>query len=170
MRRLALLLAAGLVLAAAPAVAQEDCAGFNWPLATELSWLRAADPQAVDSGASLAAIPERAIALALKPQAETRFPAPSSARPRPDDASRFAGFVTFGPVAAPGTYQVTLSADSWIDVVQDGKTLESVAHTGKTTCPGLRKSVRFTLGPGPFSIQVSRVAAPEIRVTIRPAQ
>ena len=39
-----------------------------------------------------------------------------------------------------GSYQITASAEAWIDVIQDGKSLASTAHGGKRDCPDVRRA------------------------------
>jgi hypothetical protein len=65
-----------------------------------------------------------------------------------------------------GTYQVTLSDEAWIDVIQDGKFLRSIGSSGRSDCPGVRKSVRFELKPEPFVLQLSGVILETIVVAI----
>ncbi len=65
------------------------------------------------------------------------------------------------------TYQVTISADGWIDVVQNGVAVKASAHTGDRLCLGLRKSVRFPLHAGPAIVQVSGAPENAIRIAIR---
>jgi len=58
-----------------------------------------------------------------------------------------------------GLYQVILSQDAWIDVVQDGKYMRSVGSTAGGYYPRLRKSVRLELGHAPFALQLSAISA-----------
>jgi hypothetical protein len=119
---------------------------------------------------ALAAPPtDKAIELALKPAAEVSFPAKPTSTPKPEDKDAFGGVVTFEGAPEPAHYQITLSTHGWIDVVQNGTPLEATGHTGSKDCDGLRKSVRFEVAPGPFSIQVSGVRKDSIRIAVRPA-
>jgi ABC-type tungstate transport system permease subunit len=63
-------------------------------------------------------------------------------------------------------YGVMLSDEAWIDVIQDGKFLRSIGSSGRSDCPGLRKSVRFELKPEPFVLQLSGVISETIVVAI----
>jgi hypothetical protein len=87
----------------------------------------------------------------------------------PKITTSFAGTVEFKQAAQPGTYVVTLSNGAWINLVQDGHYLKRVAFTGALDCPGVRKSVKFTIGAGPFVLQVSDVARNTIAVVVVPA-
>ncbi len=78
--------------------------------------------------------------------------------------------LTFAPPAKPGLYQVTLSSEGWIDLVQEGKALDSADHSGVKNCPGLRKSVRFSVGAAPVTLQISGAPAASIKVAIRPVE
>jgi hypothetical protein len=42
----------------------------------------------------------------------------------------------------------------------------STAHTGDTNCPGLRKSVRFTLTALPLTLEISGAASDRIAVAV----
>lgn len=152
---------------AAPGV---GCDGFLWPLATELTWMQSSTPDAVPSGAKIASPPaDKAIEVALQPASAVTFAITPTSTPKPEDAATFAGIVNFDGLSEAGQYQVTLSAHGWIDVVQDGKPLEAIAHTGAEGCDAIRKSVRFEVAPGPFSIQVSGVRTDKVRIAVRPA-
>lgn len=154
----------------APAAGTGGCDSFEWRVKTELEWMASADAEAVTSGATLAAPPGKAIAIALQPMAAVTFAVPSSGKPKGDPAKSFAGVVTFDGVETPGLYQVSLSSAGWIDVVQNGKALDAQAHTGKSDCEGLRKSVRFKIESGPFAVQLSGVPNATIKVVLRPAE
>lgn len=174
MRTLLILLVSSTMLAAstAPGVAagETGCSDFLWPLETELGWMRSTDSEKVASGRTLAAPPaDKAIEIALKPAGEVPFPSKPTKTPKPGDTETFGGFVSFEGSAEAAHYQVTLSANGWIDVVQNGTPLEATGHTGSENCDSLRKSVRFEVAPGPFSIQVSGVRKGSIRITVRPA-
>ena len=73
-------------------------------------------------------------------------------------------------VPKAGLYQITASAEGWIDVIQDGKALASSAHSGRRDCPDVRKSVRFDLQTGAVTIQFSGVDSKFIKLAILPAE
>ena len=52
---------------------------------------------------------------------------------------------------SPASTRSLLSDDAWIDVIQNGRYARSVGSTGRSDCPGVRKSVRLDLDaePGP---------------------
>ncbi len=59
------------------------CQSFAWSVATELKWMQA-DSQAANSGAKLAAPPEKAIKLSLEPMAAVSFPVAPTGRKKPE--------------------------------------------------------------------------------------
>jgi hypothetical protein len=59
-----------------------------------------------------------------------------------------------------------LSDEAWIDVIQDGHYARSIGSTGRSDCPGLRKSVRFELNASPFVVQLSGVTTEMIAVAV----
>jgi hypothetical protein len=146
------------------------CQSLAWPLDVELQWTKAANPQAVASGAKLDAPPEKALAVSLAPIESVAFPIPPTSHGKSKEAGRFGALIEFGGVPQPGTYQISLSDVGWIDVVQGGTALHSKAHTGKSDCEGLRKSVRFEIGQGPFTLELSGARTDSIKVTMRKAQ
>ena len=159
------------LMAQAPAHAASPggCDAFDWPLKTELAWMAAADPVAVDAGTEIASKPDKAIELRLVPQAEAKLAAQPSGKPKSLPDVAYAGSVTIGTIEKAGVYQVTLSSPGWIDVLQSGKTLAAVAHTGKSDCPAIRKSVRFDLQTGPVTLQVTSAPAQSVKLAIKMA-
>lgn len=159
-----------LPLRAASAAETGGCDAFAWPIATELQWMKASDSEAVTSGAKLAAPPAKAISLTLMPMTEVSFPVAPTSRKKGNAAETFGGIVAFDGTTEPGVYQLSLATAGWVDVVQDGKALRSSAHSGKMDCDGVRKSVRFDIGAGPFSIELSGFAKDTAKFVVRRAE
>jgi hypothetical protein len=131
--------------------------------------MKAADSETVKSGATLPAPPEdKAIALSLLPASQVSLPVKLTSTPKPEDAESFSGFVSFEQMPA-GHYQISLSSHGWIDVIQNGKPLEATGHTGSKDCADIRKSVRFEIEAGTFSLQVNGVRKDTIKIAVRPA-
>ena len=160
-------LAVALLLASsAHAEAAAPCTGFTWPVAREVAAAEAAPAEPIASGTTLSSWPQGAVRLALTPGGEVTFPLPPERAPKPNTA---AGFIVLPAPAAPGAYQVSLGGKAWIDVIQNGKTLPSGAHTSDAACPVLHKSVRFDLIAAPVTLQISGGDATSIVITIMPA-
>lgn len=151
---------------AAPALAQEPvgCDKFKWPLDHERALLASASP--IASGAQMPKALDAAVTLALGPLADAKLPVPPSRTPKLPEST--AGFVTVAALAKAGTYRVTLSAPSWIDVIQGGKVLQSTAFSGATGCAGVRKSVKFDLLAAPFTVELSGTLAHAIGFVVTP--
>jgi hypothetical protein len=134
----------------------KGCQAFKWPIAREQALLATA-PSAV-SGAMLDI--GRAVVLDLQPAAAVGYEVPPERRPKP---GTYGGTVR---TAVPQDEQirVTLSGDSWVDVVQKGHLVRSADFSGATGCPGVRKSVRFAVAGGDITIQIS--GAPAARMGI----
>ena len=127
--------------------------------------LAAADKPAVKAGETLAAIPKSSIrSAACCPARKAAFAMPPERKPKSE--RWFGGAIRFPGLEKPGIYQVTLFDEAWIDVVQDGRYARSVGSTGRSDCPGLRKSVRLDLGASPFVLQLSGVTSDSIAVAI----
>jgi hypothetical protein len=140
------------------------CNKFAWALTHEKTLFAAADKRRAEAGAELTSFPAAAVVLDLKPAAQAAFVLPPERKPRTE--TWFGGMLRL-PAPEAGSYQVTLSEEAWIDVVQDGRYARSIGSTGRSDCSGLRKSVRFELGNSPFIVQLSGVAAEIITLTIR---
>ncbi len=87
---------------------------------------------------------------------------------KPKSERWFGGMLRLPALDKPGIYQVTLSEEAWIDVVQDGRYARSVGSTGRSDCPTLRKSVRLDLGAAPFVLQISGVTSESVVIVIGP--
>jgi hypothetical protein len=159
------LVALALVAACAAAEAQEGaaCDKFKWSVARERGWF--SDLASVESGAVIVA--SRGYAVALQPTDALVFHVTPERPSRPDT---FGATLDVANVGGPGLYQITLSDDAWLDVVQEGARLQSVAFTGQKDCPGARKSVRFSLKAGGLTVQISNAPAAAINLAIAPAQ
>lgn len=148
----------------------KGCELFAWPVDAERAAFELASIEKVGSGAALGQFSERAFELKLKPIKDVTFEMPPGGKPKAEAKEAFGGLVTFGAPAKAGLYQVTLSGEGWIDVVQDGKQLPAAAHTGAKECPGLRKSVRFEVQAAPVVLQISAAGADTIKIALRPAE
>jgi hypothetical protein len=151
---------------AAPALAQEPvgCDKFKWPIEKERATLNGTDlPKLVSGDRAPFPLPWAAI-VALKPSAEAKLPTPPE--PAPKSADSFAGFVEAAAPKRAGTYKVTISSEGWIDMVQDGHIVKSVAFSGATGCEGVRKSVKFDLAAKPLTVELSGVRENSIRIVI----
>lgn len=164
---LAAIAAAALTLPAERAAAQDTtgCAAFKWPVTAEQQLLAAPGLPTLRSGGSFPAVGQ-GVAVALLPQGEVAYTVKPVRVPKANPAH---GAEMTLPAGQGGTVQVTLSAEAWVDIVQGGKTLRSTAFSGKPGCPGIRKSVRFALAPGPATIAISDARDPTIKLAILPA-
>ena len=148
------------------AFAQEPvgCDKFKWSVDKERALLAAAAP--IASGGEMARPLSAGAKLPLAPLADVKLPMPPGRQPKMPDS--YAGFVRYAALPRAATYRIALSEPAWIDVVQDGKEVKSVDHTGALACEGIRKSVKFDLSASPFIIQVSGTAAREISIVVTP--
>ena len=104
----------------------------------------------------------------LEPQASVTFAKAPGRKPKADPA--FAAVLTLPALAAAGRYQVTLSDEAWIDVLQNGKEVRSSGFSAQGDCPGVHKSVRFALQPGPATVQISGAAVDAIKIDVLPVE
>ncbi len=148
----------------APAIAQDGCGKFAWPLLREQALFTSSAKVAVKANDKLASLPTAAFSLNLQPGKEASFAMPPERKPRIE--KWFGGIVRLPAPDKTGIYQVTLSDEAWVDVVQDGRYARSVGSTGRGDCPGVRKSVRFELSATPFVLQLSGTGVDVIAVAI----
>jgi hypothetical protein len=146
---------AGPCLAQGPKQEPVGCDKFKWPLDKERATLTGTDLPRLASGARITWPIPWATIVTLVPLADAKLPAAPERTPK--SPSSFAGFVTARAPAKAGTYKITLSAEGWIDVVQNGLTVKSSAFSGATGCEGVRKSVKFDLRAQPLTIELSGV-------------
>jgi hypothetical protein len=153
-------------LFAAPVRAQEPvgCDKFKWPLDQERSLLTSGKAATVASGSSVTSQIPAAVTVNLVPFADAKLPVTPERAPRLPTS--FAGFIQVAAPAHDGTYKISLSSEAWIDVVQAGHSLKSVAFSGATGCEGIRKSVKFDLKAEPFAVQLTNVPNNSIGVAI----
>ncbi|MDE5455449.1 hypothetical protein GWE18_21935 [Bradyrhizobium sp. CSA112] len=157
--------AAALIVSVATASAAADgCEKFAWPLARDRAAFAAADKTTISAGETLAALPAGALVIRLQPGPQASFAMPPERKPRLEQWH--GGLVRLPALPKPGIYQITLSDDAWIDVIQNGRYARSVGSTGRSDCPGVRKSVRLDLDASSVVLQVSSVAADTIAMTI----
>jgi len=171
MMRIVLATAILLPLQTGVSLAEDGCDKFAWPLTRERALLTATDKPSVKPGETLQAMPKGAFVVNLQPNSETTLAAFALPPERKSKAEHwFGGAVRLPAVDKPGIYQVTLSEEAWMDIVQDGRYARTVGHTGRGDCPGLRKSMRLELNAAPFVLQISGAASDKIAVAIGPRE
>jgi len=166
MRSSLLVLAASLIALPASAAEPSGCDKFAWPLEKERKLL--GEPKAVPASDALDRNSGQAVRLELQPWPDAKLPARPEREPK--KMPSWAGFARFAGASGVGRYKISLSEGAWIDVVQDANALKPLAFTGATDCSNIRKSVKFELGPGPFTLQLSDAPSPEIAIVITPGE
>jgi hypothetical protein len=91
------------------------------------------------------------------------------APPKPAGEKTYAGTVAF-TVPAAGPYRIALDGGAWIDVVADGKSLDSTSHKHGPNCSGIHKVVDFGLAAGSYQLQLSNSPAATVTVLVVPPQ
>ncbi len=138
------------------------CGKFKWSIERERALFAAPKPLAADGALDIGSAAYR---VSLADDDKIAFPAPPERAPKPGAHGAALSF----KVDAPGLYDVTLSDEGWIDVVDHGQRVASTDFSGQKGCAGVRKSVRFSLKPGDFTLQLSNVEAETINIAIAPA-
>jgi hypothetical protein len=145
------LLAAFIVLLPAVAAlghsdAAKGCTAFSWDMTREFEVMgrpaKAVEALEIGGPNSARLLLDEHYSLALPPEDRARF-AMAPARAARGSAPR-GGSAAF-TVAKSGRYRVSISSRHWIDVIADGKALESLDHQGNSQCELVRKAVEFEM-------------------------
>ena len=154
---------------AIPAAAEEDCTGFSFPVDTDIAWMKAPDSAAIETGAKVPALAAKAISLKLKPTREVTLPVKSGRKKQAIAGGAYSGWFEIASLPKAGMYQISLSADGWIDAAQNGELVQSHSFSGRPACKAVRKSVRYELGAGPVTVQIAGAPVEAVKITIREA-
>jgi hypothetical protein len=148
-----------LLTAAHPAAAQDEyCRSFSWSIGREIDLFD--EPLPVVKNAQ--SIPkEGAFALALKPVADVIY---MIAPDRGSDSGN-GGVVTIESLQA-GRYQIAISAEAWVDAVQDNKRLTMAAFSRDEKCPGVRRSVEVEVKGEPLTLQVGGAKVDRLKIAV----
>jgi hypothetical protein len=152
------------------AMAQEmqprpKCEAVVPPPAALSGWTSKMALSSVIDGADIAAAtlaPGKAATVALHPTRQVHY---ITQPEKPGGSVAHGGLVGIA-IASAGTYQVNLNSGAWIDVLKDGKAVESTAHAPGPACTGIGKTVQFPLQPGRYILQISANADPDIAVMV----
>ena len=136
-----------------------NCDRFKWSVARERALIAA--PAPIDAKGEIS-VGDKAYRVTLAPAEAVKFAVPPERAPK---AATHGAALALN-LARAGVYQVTLSDEGWIDVAAGGALVHSTGFTGVKGCPGVRKSVRFDLGPGPATLQISNVEAATIDLAV----
>jgi hypothetical protein len=163
--RKSLALAGLLALVSGSAAFADDapgCAKFKWSIAQERTLFATPTPLAADGALEIGTAAYR---VALADSAKVAYPAPPERAVKP---GTHGAVLTFA-VKSDGLYDITLSDEGWIDVVSHGQRISSSDFSGQKACPGVRKSVRFSLKAGEYAAQLSNVDGDAINIAVAPA-
>lgn len=149
-----------------PRTSKSACERYAFPVQREIEWFEQISLK-LDSGAKRPALPERAFTLALEADGTASLVMPPERKSRQDNG--YAGAVSFDTVPGAGLYQISLSEDGLIDVIQDGKYLRKIGSTTRRDCSGVRRVLRVELAAGPVTLQLGGVEYPNVNVAIAPA-
>jgi hypothetical protein len=152
-----------LVLSSAPVRA--DCDHFKWPLAREKTWF-AASPEPIEAGSEII-VADRAFTLTLKPNDAAGYLLPLT---KPAVAGAYGGVVRVAAITKAALYEVTLSREAWVDIIQNNARVKTRNVSRQRDCAVMHKSVQFQLTAGAAALQISGVDAPTIALALAPAE
>jgi hypothetical protein len=157
-----------LSLASQSAMALQDdpCAGFSWNVAHERA-LFATAPESLTAGRDATStpvlMPDRLYELRLGSQSQVALLVPPGKKVIPEGS--FAGMARLRLQAE--TYRVSVDQSLWIDVVADGRMIESADFQGRAGCLAPHKIVQYSLPAGQeLLLQLSAGVGPRARLTI----
>jgi hypothetical protein len=146
MARSVALLASLALASIAAAHTDGGCDSFTWDLSREKAAMKASPTTAfVITGLGQVTgllEPGRRYDATLVPQDQMKFPVPPARSRGGPDAK--AGLLLFRSGKA-GRYRIALTSRHWIDVLHQGKAVESVAHQDGSGCEWVHKVVEFEL-------------------------
>ena len=153
------------IVTAAPALAEEMSAPCPQPVIPAAELAPWTTPTRITAAASDANLPQarlrvgQAAVVALHPAEAVRYPA------TPGKAGVQGGLVEV-TIAQAGTYRVALGAPGWVDVLAEGKPVQSIAHGHGQPCSGIRKIVDFPLRPGRHIVVLSAGAVEPMQMLV----
>lgn len=166
MPRFVALLAFLVFASTASAHTDGGCDTFTWDLSREKAAMQGA-PTAAYVITSLGQVtgllePGRRYDATLVPQDTMKFPVPPARSRGAPDAK--AGIFLFRSGKA-GKYRVALTSSHWIDVLHQGKSIDSVDHQGRNGCEWVRKVVEFEL-PANIMLVLQLSGATDAKVSL----
>jgi hypothetical protein len=167
-RLLILVAASTFSLAPLPVLAQTPpaCAAMDASLTGEFTgWTSKTDITAATASKALSKAEltvGKAANVALPSTADVKY---ATQPEKPGGSVSHGGMVAFR-IAEAGTYRVALGSGAWIDVLKNGKAIESTAHGHGPECSTIRKVVDFPLTPGRYVLQISANADAQIGVMV----
>jgi hypothetical protein len=149
------------------ALAEDGCSGFQWNVSRERA-LFATQAEALSPGSEPSSAPimriDHLYRWTLAPQDKVTFAVPPGKKMLVDGAH--AGLARFR-VDAPGLYRISLDQPFWIDIVADGKIIQSKDFQGMPGCQAPHKVVQYELPAAKdLLIQLSGATNPDVRVTV----
>jgi hypothetical protein len=160
-----------LSLAATIASAQDDpCGRFSWNVDKERA-LFATAPQAIAAGHDAASAPRlepnRLYQLQLGAADQVTLALPPGKKPASEGS--YAGLAHLS-LQQPGSYRVSVDQSLWIDIVADGKMIDSADFQGRAGCLAPHKIVQYSLPAGrELLLQLSGAPNAGVRLTITAA-
>ncbi|HXW18876.1 MAG TPA: hypothetical protein VEK35_00040 [Roseiarcus sp.] len=142
------------------------CDAGRWPLSPIQAKFNAAGLPAVASGDFLPAL-GAAVAVNLSPQGEVTFPHAPARQGKADPA--YGAVVKVGSPPA-GTYQVSASNGTWVDLVENSDLVKPAAYQRNRDCPGVDKSIRFKTSGGPLTVQLSGAYGKTVKIEVARAE
>ena len=97
----------------------------------------------------------------LKPHENVSYPVtPSILKPK-----LYGGVFPLN-IAVPDIYGVAVGASGWVDVVQSGQIIHSVAGEAGPTCTGIHKIIYFKLQRGAYTVEISNSRVRQVRMLL----
>ncbi len=109
---------------------------------------------------------DRAFTLTLKPSDAAGYLLPLA---KPAVAGTYGGVVRVAAIPKAALYEVTLSREAWVDIIQNDVRVKTRNVSRQRDCASMRKSIQFQLAAGSAALQISGVDAPAIVVAVASA-
>jgi hypothetical protein len=143
----------------APALAEDRCVQFSWSLGQRIDLFAEKFIPTIDSGQYLPK--EGVFAVRLKRASDIVYPV----TPERGSDSGYGGVVTIESLPA-GRYQVALSAEAWVDAVQEHKRLTALNSDNGGACPGVKRRWEYRVQGEPLTLQIGGASAAKLNVAL----
>ena len=152
---------------AAPALAQDPCAGFKWDVSRERALFGSSaqeQPAGKDAATAPALVPNQLYRLRLLPRGQVAFAVPPGKETLAADT--YAGLAAL-QIPASGRYRISIDLPIWIDVAANGKLVPASDYEAEHGCDAPRKIVVFDLDDKRrLMLQLSAASQAVARLTV----
>jgi len=152
---------------AAPALADDACAGFKWDVSRERALFGSSaqeQPAGKDAATAPSLAPNQLYRLRLLPRGQVTFAVPPGKETPAADS--YAGLAAL-QIPTSGGYRISIDLPIWIDVAANGRLIPAGDYEAEHGCDAPRKIVVFNLdNKRHLLLQLSGSSQAVVRLTV----